>query len=238
MVAMNDNSAIDKPDSTTEAQIEEFLQDRPDFFVTREDLLARMIPPTRWKGDGVVDLQKTMLDHLRGEMEDIKNGARDLIETSRSNMSSQARVHEAVLALMAVDGLVAGLRTICDEWPLILDVDVVAIGFEVPLDGHMEPPVRSVRLLEEGFVDDMIGVGRAIALIDEAVDDGTIFGEGAGLVHSAALARIGSDGKSPAGLLALGARNHAFQPGQGTELIGFLARVTEARIGQWLEKPL
>jgi len=171
-------------------------------------------------------------------MEDMKSGARDLIETSRSNMSSQARTHEAVLTLMAADGLVAGLRTICDEWPLILDVDVVAIGFEVPLDGQTEPPVRSVRLLAEGFVDDLIGVGRGIALIDEATDDGTIFGEGAGLVHSAALARIGADGKSPAGLLALGARDYAFQPGQGTELIGFLARVTEACIGQWLEKPL
>ncbi|MBT3359142.1 MAG: DUF484 family protein [Rhodospirillales bacterium] len=235
---MNDNSTTDKPISTNDAQIEEFLEKHPDFFVAREELLARMTPPRRWKGDGVVDLQKTMLDYLRGEMEDMKNGARDLIETSRSNMSSQARVHDAVLALMTADGLVAGLRTICDEWPLILDVDVVAIGFEVPLGEQTEPPVRSVRLLAEGFVDDLIGIDRKIALVDEAADDGTIFGEGAGLVHSAALARIGADGKTPAGLLALGARDSAFQPGQGTELIGFLARITETCIGQWLEKPL
>ena len=235
---MNDNTTSDKPSFASEAQIEEFLENHPDFFVAREALLAGMIPPRRWKGDGVVDLQKTMLDHLRGEMEDMKSGARDLIETSRSNMSNQARVHDAVLALMAAEGMVTGLRIINGEWPLILDVDVVAIGFEVPVGDHGVPPVHGVRLFDVGMIDELIGSERRIALIDDATDDGTIFGEGAGLVHSAALARIGADGKSPTGLLALGARDSAFQPGQGTELIGFLARVTETCIGQWLEKPL
>ena len=251
---MNDNSTPDKTkpakaapnaapkkaasEPPSEGQVEKFLENHPDFFVAKEDLLSRMTPPRRWKGDGVVDLQKTMLDHLRGEMEDLKNGARDLIETSRSNMSSQSRVHDAVLALMAAEDLDAGLRTINDEWPLILGVDVVTIGFEAPAKGRGVPPTRGIRPFGAGLVDKLIGPDKKVVLIDAPKDDGSVFGEGAGLVHSAALARIGADGKFPTGLLALGARDSAFHAGQGTELIGFLARVTETCIRRWLEKPL
>lgn len=246
---MNDNPTSDKSKpakaapkvapkkAASEKQVEEFLESHPDFFVAKEDLLSRMTPPRRWKGDGVVDLQKTMLDHLRGEMEDLRNGARDLIETSRSNMSSQSRVHDAVLALMVAEDLDAGLRTINDEWPLVLGVDVVTIGFEASARGRGVPPTRGIRPFGAGTVDKLIGPDQKVALIDTPKDDGSVFGEGAGLVHSAALARIGAGGKIPTGLLALGARDSAFQPGQGTELIGFLARITETCVRRWLEKP-
>jgi hypothetical protein len=67
-----------------------------------------------------------------------------------------------------------------------------------------------------------------MGLMREVDDDGTIFATAAGLVRSAALARINVSPDWPMGLLALGTRDDIFRPGQGTELISFLCRVLES----------
>ena len=71
----------------------------------------------------------------------------------------------------------------------------------------------------------------------EVKDDGMLFAEGAGLVRSAALARLRRNAPISEGLLALGSRGATFHPGQGTELVAFLARVTELCLNRWLASP-
>jgi len=67
----------------------------------------------------------------------------------------------------------------------------------------------------------------------------TIFGSAASLVRSDALLRLKISPAAPAGLLALGSRKeNRFHPGQGTELLGFLARALERSIRAWLDLPL
>ena len=64
------------------------------------------------------------------------------------------------------------------------------------------------------------------------------FGAGAGLVRSAALARVHPGATTPPGLLALGARQAtAFHPGLGSDLVAFLAGVIEPCLHKWLEEP-
>ena len=66
-----------------------------------------------------------------------------------------------------------------------------------------------------------------------------IFGAGATLVHSDALLRLKISPATPVGLLALGSRKEGrFHAGQGTELLGFLARAVEFSIRAWLDLPL
>ena len=61
-------------------------------------------------------------------------------------------------------------------------------------------------------------------------DDGATFGSATGLV------RMRPDGAFPGSLIALGSRlEDAFDPGQGTELIAFLAPVMERRIHRCLD---
>lgn len=223
-----------KPAAPTERQVEAYLGRHPEFFVKRRDLLSRMTPPERWKGDGIVDMQKTMLDHLRGEVEDLKNGARDLIETSRSNLSSQSRVHAAVLALMAADGLDDFIHTATDQMPMILGLDVVTLGFEPNGGTAPAPAIPGARVLEKGTVDRLLGADGMVRLIGSVSDDGDLFGAGAGLVRSAALARLKNGGPLGTGLLALGSRGEDFEPGQGTELLGFLADATGMCLRRWL----
>ena len=84
----------------------------------------------------------------------------------------------------------------------------------------------------------MIGAGERVQLVGEMNDDGTVFGAAAGLVRSAALARIRPNGAIPAGLFALGSRTEdAFHSGQGSELVQFLARVVENRLQRFLGPP-
>ena len=66
-------------------------------------------------------------------------------------------------------------------------------------------------------------------------DDGQVFGEASGLVKSAALARIQPGNGIPAAMLALGARDRGgFHSGQSSDLLTFLARVTEMCVHRWL----
>ena len=225
------------PAAPNEEAVTAYLEANPDFFVGRQSLLAAMTPPKRWKGDGIVDLQKSMLDRLRDEMTDLRNGTRDLVETSRSNMSSQARVHAAVLALMRAEGLEAFIHTVTDELPLLLDVDVASLAFESIPGPVPIPAIPGTRPLTRGSVDHLIGADRNVTLLREVKDDGMLFAEGAGLVRSAALARMRRNAPIAEGLLALGSRGATFHPGQGTELVAFLARVTEVCLNRWLASP-
>lgn len=211
-----------------------YLADNPDFFVDRQELLSTLTPPHRWTGDGIVDLQKTMLDHLRGEVETLKNGAVTLIENSRSNMSTQTQVHGAVLALLQADGLEQVVHAVSDELPMLLDVDVVTLAFESVPGRIPVPAIPGTRVLNPGTVDRILGAEKNVLLLGDTRDDGTLFGEGAGLVRSSALVRLRRDVPVSNGLLALGARGTAFHPGQGTELLTFLAHVTESCVNRWL----
>lgn len=230
--------AGDTPDVLGDEDVNAYLREHPDFFVRHPDLLAALTPPARWNGDRIVDLHQVMVSRLRDEIDGLRTTALDLIEISRSNMSVQTRTLTGVLALLGAGQLKALLYVIAEELPLILSLDVVALAFEPgtrPLAGLVAPEIGR---LERGAVDALLGAKDDVALIDNMLDDGTIFGAGAGLVRSAALARLRPNDILPAGLLALGSRDAGtFYPGQGSDLVAFLARVLEPCLHKCLAEP-
>ena len=243
MTGKHKDIAVKRPDTTGEGgeaegglsgkEVRDYLSRHPDFLTRNPELLEALSTPSRWSGDGVVDMQQFMLERLRGEVDSLRGCAQDVIETSRTNMSTQTRVHAAVLAMLAATDFDRLLRTINEDLPLLLDVDVVAICFETGgANGVAEPEMASppIRRLETGRVDGILGPDRDVALFSEMNDDGAIFGGASGLVRSAALSRLRPGPTTPDGLLALGSRGNAFHPGQGTDLITFLGRVIECRI--------
>ena len=216
--------------------VAEYLGRNPDFFADRVDLLSGMSAPDRWSGDGVVDIQRFLAERRLIEIDDLRNCAQEVIETSRTNMSVQTRTHAAVLAVLAAADAEQLLRVIDGDLPLLLDVDVVMVGFEPSktVAALLSPDVHG---LSKGAVDGILGAEGNVRLLRDIEDDGAIFGAAAGLVRSAALARLRPGKALPDGLLALGARGPAFGPGQGTELIGFLARVLEQCLHRLAEPP-
>ena len=231
--------------------VADYLRRHPDFFTGRLDLLSDMAVPDRWSDDSVVDMQRFLAERRLGEIDDLRNCAQEVIETSRTNMSVQTRTHAAVLAMLSAADLEHLLRVINDDLPLLLDVDVVTLGIEAP--GSPESGLQAVpgkalgallalaevQKLPQGGVDGIFGAEENVRLLEDIGDGtevgGTLFGAAAGLARSAALARLRPGREVPAGLVALGSRGSAFRPGQGTELIGFLARVLESCLHRLVE---
>lgn len=213
--------------------VAEYLRHHPDFFADRVDLLSEMSIPSRWSGDGVVDIQRYLAERRLGEIDELRNCAQEVIETSRSNMSVQTRTHAAVLAMLSSTDMGQLLRVINDDLPLLLDVDVAVLGIEQPggeIDAIKAAPFE-ILSLSKGAVDRILGTDENAILLRglETETDYVemLFGAASGLVRSAAVVRLRWGPEVPEGILALGARGETFSPGQGTELVGFLARALE-----------
>ncbi|MDA0996987.1 MAG: DUF484 family protein [Proteobacteria bacterium] len=210
--------------------VEVFLMENPEFFIERPDILDHVRLPDRFGGDGIVDFQRYQLERRSSEIDELRNCAQDVIETSRTNMSVQTRTHAAVLAILHAANLDQLLRIVADDLPILLDVDVAVVGFEPAARPSVTVISEHLVRLPEGTVDGIIGRDHDVQLYREFWDDGTVFKQASGLVKSAAIARIRPSLQMPQGIVALGSRNAAFRPGQGTELFAFLARVIEASL--------
>ena len=230
------NGAAPERAEVTADEVTDYLRHHPDFLADHPQILEDLILPTRWSGDSVVDIQQFALEHLRGEIDNLRSCAMDLIDTSRGNLSSQTQTHSATLALIGAETFEQLMRVVSDQLPLLLDIDVATIGFEPSLSPLPDLVAADVRSLPKGTVDGLTGKGQDVALHHEMADDGTVFAAGAGLVRSAALARLRLATGRPVGLLALGSRDDGvFHTGQGTELVAFLAHVLERCIERCLK---
>lgn len=221
----------------TADRVADYLRRHPDFLVDHPELLAVLAAPGQSSAN-VVDFQQAMVARLREDNEKLRAAQDYLVTTARNNQSIQARVHDGVLSILRAPSFETMIQTVTADLAILLDVDTVTIGVEA---GDVPIPkayAAGIRALSAGAVDAMIGQNRDVLLCADINGDPRLFGSAAGLVRSQALCRLRASSQAPAGLLALGSRRpDAFQPGQGTELLGFLGRSLETMIRQWLHLP-
>lgn len=221
--------------TTTAEQVALFLRNNPDFLLVQPDLLHDLAAPLRWTGDKIVDFQRFMVDMLRGELAGIRDCASAVIETSRNNMSIQAQTHAAVLALVAAHDMEELVRVVSEDLPDLLDVDTAVLAFE-PMPA-VDKAVSAICPLAEGDVDALLGPGRDSRLMSILGDEDLLFAGSDQPIRSAALARVNLGEDGVPGLLALGSFNaQFFQPGQGTDLLMFLARIVEVCLPRLLPR--
>ena len=205
-----------------------YLAEHPDLLVRRPELVSKLVPPSRFDGDSVVDLQKVMIRRLTDELEQMKGCAEHLIATSRSNMSIQSRTHQVVASMLAAGDLEKLLRVVAEDMPAQLDLDIALLAFETAPDGL--PP--GLVAMSAGSVEGALGAGDVLLRAQRSADP-IIFGDAATLINSFALARI-APAAGPIGMLALGSRHdRTFHSSQGTELLAFLAGVLEDCVNRW-----
>jgi len=217
-------------------EVAAYLRAHPDFLIQHPELVATLTPPEARHGDNVLDLQNFMVQRLRTDLTQLKGQQRALIATSRSNLSSQNRVHAAVLALMEATSFEQLLQVVTTDLVILLDVDIVTIGVESAAETHPRLPLPGIRLLPSGTVASILGPERPARLGDDIDGDVTLFGDAAGLVRSEAVLRLTVSEEGPPGLLCIGTRRpDRFHAGQGTELLCFLARALEVTMGGWLD---
>lgn len=203
------------------AEIERFLRANPGFLADRPALYALLDPPRRLHGE-------VLADHMQARIE--AGGAREaalsrqieaLLAAGRANMAAAARIQRAVLALVAAADAQSAIAGLAE----LLGVESVTLCAE-------RPAPRGFRTLEDGAVARLLA-GSAPALLRTAPPaDPDLHGEAAPLIGSDALLRLPGIAGRPA-LLALGAREaDAFQPGQATDLLQFLAAAVAAALGR------
>ena len=216
----------------TDSAVADYLGRHPDFLIRHPNVLNGLKPPARWSGDDVVDMQHYLISRNRLELDELRDSALEVIETSRCNMSTQARAHAAVLALLATREWNDIVHVVTHDWPLLLDADVINLAFEPADRFNIHLKRGDLGRLTAGAINQILGQDQDVRLYKEFKDEGLLFGAGAGLVNSAALVRMRMSRDLPLGLLALGARGETFRPGQGTELLIFLCRVLEQTIAR------
>ncbi len=232
------------------ADVAVYLRRHPDFLDKNPEILAAMLPPARREGDGVVDLQRVMVEKLRAEIDRLRSAEHELVSLGRNNMHHQGRVHAAALALLGATTLEHLIELVGTDLAVDLDVDAATLCFEAPPpagearstpdSGRAPPPdgvaCRGLRLVPRGAVKRLLD-GKSIVLLADEPGDKDLFGEAASLVRSQALISIEPRRGAPFGILALGSRHaEKFHPGQGTELLAFLGRVAEHCIRSWLDR--
>lgn len=233
--SMADTAVMERTGEEAE-WVADYLAEHPDFFAARPELLRMMTAPERFGGDTIVDLHRFQMQSLREEIAGLRDCASEVIETSRANLAIQNRTHSAVLALVAAPDLPCLMRVVGDDLPLLLDVDVACVGVEYR-DG-VQLLIEDARPLPTGTIERLLGDDRDLVLFRSLQDDGTLFGAGSGLVQSAAIARLNCGESAPAAILGFGTRTPgAFHPGQGTELLRFLAKMVEICLARVMPVP-
>lgn len=231
-------AAAAAPEEGEEARVAAYLRQNPDFLLRHPDLVRVLTPPAGREGGNVEDFRSFLIERLRHEAERLQADNRDLVITSRDNLTGQRRVHDAVLALIGATDFQQLVHVVTTDLAVILDLDVVTLCVEVADTSWPHAVAGGVFTLQKGAVDELIGDGRDFVLFRKRPGERAVFGGATGLVQSSALMRLRFGSKGPAGILALGSRNDAmFHPGQGTELLNFLARVVEACVRAWLDLP-
>lgn len=226
-----------RPAGPSADEVESYLRDHSDFLIDHPDLVNLLVPPEARRGEGVVDLQRYMLERVRGDLSKLQTQQNEILATSRSNLITQNRVHASVLAMLGATTLEHLIEIISTDLAVHLEVDSVTLGFEamdrLPAGGNR----TSLRILPHGAIDRFIGTGKELALIPDGQPDPQLFGSAATLVRSQALLRLQLRRDAPQGILAFGSRAPGkFHPGQGTELLSFLGKVVELTFRGWLDR--
>lgn len=223
-----------EPHSLTAEDVIAWLRDNPDFLSRYPEACDLLTPPREHQGKGIVDFQQFMVRRLREDRDGIIEEARGIVETSRANMSNQARAHAAVLLLLEARTFEDFIHTVVMDFAAILDVDIISLIVEA--EGTVIPHINipGVQVVTPGSIA-LLTKDNAVVLESHIKGIGEIYGGGAGLVKSQALVRLNIAPGTPSAMLAFGSREpEMFQKGQATDLILFLARVIERVFQSWL----
>ncbi len=218
----------------TDQDILAFLKDDPDFLNRHPQTLEALLPAKTGPDRGVVNFQSYLVERLRADKAQALETTRAIVETARTNMNNQGRMHRAVLRLLEAETLPHFIDILTQDLTVNLDVDITVLVVEADSNRIPNLTLNGIRLVPEGTIAKWME-GKSVLLQSDISGIEAIYGGGATLVGSQALARVDISLDTPPALIAFGSRDpKAFEAGQGTELIVFLARVVERLFRRWL----
>ena len=228
------SKALQKADVMPQ-KVEAFLRQNPAFLKERPDLLSIITPPENKYGDGVVDMQKFMLQRLQNELAKYKKREENLLKLIQENSDVQTLTHKATKALLDAKSFEELIRTILHKVPKLFNISAAALCFEAGRNTPAAARDIGINFIKSETLDSLMEAGRSVTLRSNIKGDKAIFGAQASKVKSTALLRLNFGPKMPNGLLALGDKSPTgFDPKQGTELLSFFSYVLQRTIQRWL----
>jgi uncharacterized protein len=236
-----------KTNSVTEAQVREFLKANPKFLRNNPDIVTETTPPERDLGDGILDFQHYLVKNLQKDSKELKSRYEVLVDFCRDNMSVQAQVHRAAMRLIRTKSLQQLLEVMTIDLVSLFDVDVIRLAMEseradeydLPFD---EQNLSGIVAVEAGMVELALGPSKNVQLVadcGEAPPIGfhQIFADCDELIQSCALLKLDLETVDKSVLLAFGVRHKdRFHPGQGIELLHFLAQIVAYQLDHYLNE--
>lgn len=239
-----------KPAKTSAISVDDvraFLKTHPDFLKNNLDVVADLSPPERELGGGIVDFQHYLLKNLQKDSKAIKSRYDILIDYCRENMSVQQQVHKAVLSLIHARGIEQLLEVVTVDLVNLFNVDVVRLAMEseaAALYGveYGEENYSGIVFIDPGLADAAVGNKKNVRLVEDCAKKtppgfDQIFADCAGLIESCALLRLPLNDVGRDVILAFGVRDKGhFHPGQGIELLHFLAQIVAHQLDVYLQE--
>ena len=232
-----------KATDVTAEQVRQFLKTHPDFLKKNPDVMDDVLPPEQDLGNGVIDFQHYMVKNLQKDSKSLRNRYDVLVDFCRDNMSVQTLVHHAALKLIRTRSLEQLLEVITLDLVSLFDVDVVRMAMES--DTHFdtsygEQNYSGIVFIDPGMTDAALGPKKNVLLIadtDQEIPPGfdQIFSDCETMIASCALLRLEMETVGKNILLAFGVRyKDRFHPGQGIELLHFLAQIVAHQMDRYL----
>ncbi len=230
------NNIMEKNEISVE-DVREFLKSNPRFLNDYPDIIDLILPAKGKKEKGIADFQAYMIERLKADKQQVMGTAQELVETARSNMNNQQRIHNAVLRVLEARSFEEFINIITMDLATMLDTDMSVLVVEAGSSGIPHIRTTGIRLIPEGTVTTWMG-DKNYLLESDIHGIEAIYGGGATLIRSQAMLRVDISMNTPPAILAFGSRDpHMFQQGQATDQVTFLARVVERAFRTWLELP-
>ncbi len=225
------------PDFPDADDVIAFLKANPRFLSDNPTAMDYLIPPKQGDGRKVKDFTSFMIERLKSDKEKIAQTTREIVETARSNMNNQQRIHNVILRILEARSFEEFIDFITVDLSSMLDTDISVMVVES--SGHDIPRIHTsgIRIVPPGTIDKWMGT-KNVLLQDNIMGIEAMYGGAYTLVASQALLRIDISMDTPPAILAFGSRDsNMFMEGQATDQVDFLARVVERVFRSWLNLP-
>jgi len=229
----------------TDDDVRAYLKKHPNFLKDNLDVMAEVTPPEQKLENGIIDFQHYLVKNLQKDSKALKSRYDVLIDFCRDNMSVQQQVHQAALRLIRTRSIEQLLEAVTIDLVSLFDVDVVRLAMESEAASlydlkYNDQNYSGIVFIEPGMVDMALGKKKNVRLEDDCtkkVPPGfdQIFADCADLIESCALLRLNLEQVGRHVILAFGVRHKdRFHPGQGIELLNFLAQIVAHQLDIYL----
>jgi uncharacterized protein YigA (DUF484 family) len=205
---------------------------RPDAVFADRDVLRALVAANDVAlGENVVDMRGAAMRRLEERLGRLENAHQSVVAVAYENLAGTRLVHRAVVALLAADGESDLEALLSGPLAEALCVDRVVLV----LEGGRDPGAGGLRRAEPGWTFHYLSPGGRDAARRVTLREAHAGIYGADFRGSEACLSLDLGPARLPGLLCLGMGDvRHFQPGQGTDLLEFLAAVAELVVARLL----